>query len=430
MATGESSTVRPPLLWSLRDSETVYVGFSWHSVKVNVVNEAKGRFSAMMTQRGKSCVEWHGLVPVRDGFYLPWKAPATFNAGYCWFNRKVGDLVWESGMSPNWCVVPHAVRYEEASWLQALEHHRASADGTVSGASPRASASIASSTAQPSAASCPSYGCVPDENFWLRRGLLLKVLGGIKVLKEHAEEYKIGKKIGEGTFAKVYAATRRTQPKQKIVLKAAKEKEERIPFLKEASLLCGCMGHPSVVQLLDVVHVDDPNRPREVALGRCLVFESWGTDLSQSLPRFQKQPRFVREILRQVAAGTAHIHSLGAIHGDLKPSNILIKVASGQRVAPTPILICKVADLGSCVAANPRHREKFPDDRLRARGVPLTTLPYRAPELLCGMQDFSLKVVSFWMLFCRGLTLGWVGGFWLRKGSGTVLYCTVRIVLS
>ena len=64
-------------------------------------------------------------------------------------------------------------------------------------------------------------------------------------------------------------------------------------------------------------------------------------------------------------------------------------------------MLTKLADLGSCMATNPHHRIKFDEQRLRATGVPVTTLQYRAPELLFGMQDFTAKVVCFLMFFCR-----------------------------
>lgn len=58
----------------------------------------------------------------------------------------------------------------------------------------------------------------------------------------------------------------------------------------------------------------------------------------------------VRAILKQITAGVGHLHSLQIVHGDLKPTNILVSQKVGEM---TPHI--KVADFGlSHKAANQR----------------------------------------------------------------------------
>ena len=167
-------------------------------------------------------------------------------------------------------------------------------------------------------------------------------------------------------------------------------KEGTAPWVSEAIAevyaLDLCVGHPNICQLLDVTMRDMPNRV-------ALVFEEWGEDLRQSMHRVEKRPEQVREILLHVTRGLAHLHTVGLIHCDLKPANILIKEASGPREASgrheawSRKLACEVADLECCVAAASEHRPAEPV-------IQKQTLNYRAPEILFGCPDFAAEVFN------------------------------------
>ena len=87
--------------------EKLFKGFSWHSCNQQTRNEASALLTEVRRKRGKSAVDWEGFADLPDGFYLPWKKPAAFPAGYVWLSRALGALVSEQGQTSNWRVVGH-----------------------------------------------------------------------------------------------------------------------------------------------------------------------------------------------------------------------------------------------------------------------------------------------------------------------------------
>ena len=68
------------------DSGREHHGFSWHAIDSTVLNDARLCIEAS-SKAGKTAVGWEGMREVDEGFWLPWKGPSTFNAGYRWFFR-------------------------------------------------------------------------------------------------------------------------------------------------------------------------------------------------------------------------------------------------------------------------------------------------------------------------------------------------------
>ena len=58
-----------------------------------------------------------------------------------------------------------------------------------------------------------------------------------------------------------------------------------------------------------------------------------------------------------------------------------------------------LADLGSSLAGDPRYRDSSMAASAVTDGIPLTTLPYRAPEVALGDSSFSFPV-DCWSLGC------------------------------
>ncbi|XP_061533338.1 homeodomain-interacting protein kinase 3a isoform X2 [Phycodurus eques] len=125
----------------------------------------------------------------------------------------------------------------------------------------------------------------------------------------------------------------------------------------------------------------------------CLVFEM----LEQNLYDFLKQNKFsplplkiIRPILLQVVTALKKLKSLGLIHADLKPENIMLIDPSSQ-----PYRV-KVIDFGSASHVSKAVCSTYLQSRY-----------YRAPEIILGLP--FCEAIDMWSLGCviAELFLGW-----------------------
>lgn len=125
----------------------------------------------------------------------------------------------------------------------------------------------------------------------------------------------------------------------------------------------------------------------------CLVFEM----LEQNLYDFLKQNKFsplplkvIRPILQQVAMALKKLKSLGLIHADLKPENIMLVDPVRQ-----PFRV-KVIDFGSASHVSKAVCSTYLQSRY-----------YRAPEIILGLP--FCEAIDMWSLGCviAELFLGW-----------------------
>ncbi|KAM3877143.1 homeodomain-interacting protein kinase 3 [Diretmus argenteus] len=125
----------------------------------------------------------------------------------------------------------------------------------------------------------------------------------------------------------------------------------------------------------------------------CLVFEM----LEQNLYDFLKQNKFsplplkvIRPVLQQVATALRKLKSMGLIHADLKPENIMLvdPVRQPYRV--------KVIDFGSASHVSKAVCSTYLQSRY-----------YRAPEIILGLT--FCEAIDMWSLGCviAELFLGW-----------------------
>lgn len=95
-----------------------------------------------------------------------------------------------------------------------------------------------------------------------------------------------------------------------------------------------------------------------------------GGTLAELTRSFQKLPLpLVRRYALDVLAGLSYLHSIGIVHGDVKPSNTFATVEGG----------CKIGDFGSSHALSSALGESVADVS-KTRG----TAWYMAPEVACG----------------------------------------------
>jgi len=195
--------------------------------------------------------------------------------------------------------------------------------------------------------------------------------------------YRIVQKIAEGGQGAVYLAMEEIIERKvalKVVNTAGAEKrsfEER--FMNEARILAS-MNHPNIVKLLNFFQEsDDYYMVMEFCDGSTLRdVLSAGKQLDSDL---------ARHILVEILKGLAHAHSLGVIHRDVKPSNIML----------SPTNDVKITDFGISRVVDSVH--------LTQSGLVLGTTHYLSPEQIRTPQQvdtatdiYSAGVVFFEML--------------------------------
>lgn len=193
------------------------------------------------------------------------------------------------------------------------------------------------------------------------------------------QKYETLEKLGEGTYGVVFKA-RNTQNNQIVAIKQIRleDEDEGVPgtAIREVAILKELSRHPNIVKLLDVVIVNHK---------LWLVFEFVDYDLHKFLSRTKAQrrpldPALIKNYMYQMVRSVAYCHSHRILHRDLKPGNLLLDQTGSL----------KLADFGLA----------------RAFGVPLrayshnvVTLWYRAPEILLGLDRYSVPV-DVWSMGC------------------------------
>ncbi|HVJ69786.1 MAG TPA: serine/threonine-protein kinase [Caulifigura sp.] len=173
-----------------------------------------------------------------------------------------------------------------------------------------------------------------------------------------ATRYKLLEKIGAGSFATVYRAQdqelgREVAVKQ-IHSQFLAESSQFERYWKEATLLAS-FQHPHIVTIYDVVRGQG-----------WLILELMQANLRDRLQGRPMDVKAVQTTLTQALRALSALHSRGLVHGDIKPSNLMID--HRKRI--------KVGDFG--LARRVSH-----DDGSVIRG----TAKYMAPETLS--QDFG-----------------------------------------
>ncbi|MBI3071893.1 MAG: protein kinase [Deltaproteobacteria bacterium] len=152
-------------------------------------------------------------------------------------------------------------------------------------------------------------------------------------------------------------------------------------FLAEARAVAR-VSHPNVVQVFDVSDGPPPHMVMEWVDGRSLdhSIRDGGA----------MEPRVAARIIRDIARGLAHAHSLGVIHRDIKPANIIVDAAG----AP------KLIDFGIAKFAQG-------DANLTRANVVVGTPNFLAPEQIRGLpidgrtDEYALGITFYALLYGR-----------------------------
>lgn len=227
-----------------------------------------------------------------------------------------------------------------------------------------------------------------------------EVTGTFPVLPGHviANRYQVLDVIGEGGMGIVYrcfdiATRERIALKRVIIPEGALAVEYLMWFYKEARALAA-LNHRNIVSARDYGQFPDgsPFLVMDLATGVSLH------DLSQSRMSFE----LIWSIVDQILGALAHAHAKGIVHGDLKPSNVLVE----EQDELPPII--HILDFGLAWL-----KQDFHDERLDgAKSMEIAphagagTPGYMAPEQIqhemhhvCGATDlYSLGCVLYKLL--------------------------------
>jgi serine/threonine-protein kinase len=210
---------------------------------------------------------------------------------------------------------------------------------------------------------------------------------------QQVEDYMIGHRLESGGMGELYLA-RDIVLRRKVIIKVlpspfSEKQEHRNQFLREAKIQAN-LDNPHVAQVFRAfIYRDHP----------CLVMQHvQGTDLEKIVKKAKSMREKRQEkgalsseraihIFLQVLEGIGFAHKYNIIHGDIKPSNILLDQRG--RV--------KIVDFGlSFMLASGK---KVKGERLRGG-----TLQFMSPELLLNedvdlrSDIYSLGVTFFFML--------------------------------
>ncbi len=216
--------------------------------------------------------------------------------------------------------------------------------------------------------------------------------------------YLVLSSIGAGGMGVVFAAYD-PQLDRKVALKllranlGANAKEARTRLKREAQAIAQ-LNHPNVVGVYDVGTTNDG----DVYIAMEFVE---GDTLTTWLKRWPRTWREILEVFQQAARGLMAAHSVGLLHRDFKPDNVLVGGEGRVRVTDFGLARSLLLDdnaRGAVSESAPREGTPLHVD-LTATGTVLGTPRYMPPEQLTGpgidarADQFSFCVALYEALY-------------------------------
>jgi serine/threonine-protein kinase len=150
------------------------------------------------------------------------------------------------------------------------------------------------------------------------------------------EKYELLEELGHGGMATVYRARDRRLGREvalKVIHRHLRDQQEvGERFAREAKAVAK-LRHPSIVEVYDVSEPSESERYLVVELVRGITLRKL---LKEHAPL---PPELVLGIGLRLAEALEHAHSLGVVHRDVKPENVLLALPlrlRGASVAPEP----------------------------------------------------------------------------------------------
>jgi tRNA A-37 threonylcarbamoyl transferase component Bud32 len=194
--------------------------------------------------------------------------------------------------------------------------------------------------------------------------------------------YTLGKRLGSGGFATVYAAHDERLDRQVAIKVLARARVIHSRFEREARAAAR-LHHPSIVTLFEAAVDDD---------GAYLVSELVrGTTLDRALALGELSDAGILEVAVALADALEHAHGNDVVHRDVKPQNVLIPARRGKGAGGLPV--AKLTDFGVARVLG--------GDTLTRTGDVVGTMAYMSPEQAEGRDAgppadlYSLALLTY-----------------------------------
>jgi eukaryotic-like serine/threonine-protein kinase len=191
-------------------------------------------------------------------------------------------------------------------------------------------------------------------------------LPGEEPIGSRIGRYKLLEKIGEGGCGVVYLAEQEEPVRRRVALKIIKlgmETKSVIARFEAERQALAMMDHPNISRVFDAGATDrgPPYFVMELV---------HGVKITEYCDRHHLETPQRLDLFIQVCHAIQHAHQKGIIHGDIKPSNIMVTLQDGT---PVP----KVIDFGISKATEARLADRV---LLTAQGQLVGTPAYMSPE--------------------------------------------------
>ncbi|XP_065196935.1 casein kinase II subunit alpha-like [Sycon ciliatum] len=184
------------------------------------------------------------------------------------------------------------------------------------------------------------------------------------------DSYQLVRKLGRGKYSEVFEAVDVTKNEKCVVkiLKPVKKKKIK----REIKILENLRGGPNIIQLLDVVK--DP-----VSRTPALIFEHVNnTDFKQLYQTLSDYD--IRYYIFELLKALDYCHSMGIMHRDVKPHNVMIDHEQRK---------LRLIDWGLAEFYHPNQEYN----------VRVASRYFKGPELLVDFQEYDYSL-DMWSLGC------------------------------